>query len=188
MPDQSPTPSAPPGWQRPSLQGLAALCIESAPAFEILTLDGIASFVFGGTLEPPYTIEHGSRIASAVLSAAAESTRYQPDQTPPITPAIEQARNEVQAGAHDFAALGVRGLTQVVNRIVSAAVGELEIHKEDPEAQVRSLFYFGVLALASGPGNTCSELASAGIGEVFIGWDDLIGAGFVPPWRLVGVT
>lgn len=177
-------PKAVPGWQRPSLNGLASLTIESLPAFEIIALDGIAAFVLGGSLKSPYTIQHGSRVASAVLSAAADSGQYRPAQQPATTPAIVEARASVCEGAHQFAARGIRGLTQLVNRIVSAAVGELEIHKGTPEEQVRSLFYYGLLAVASGPENTCSTLAAAGVQEIFDAWDGLIGAGFVPPWRV----
>ncbi|TWP35600.1 hypothetical protein [Leekyejoonella antrihumi] len=175
------------GWQAASIDGLASLTLETIPAFEIITLDGIAAFVLGGSLEQPYTIQHGSRIASMVLSAAADSTRYQPEQAPPTTPAMEEARSSIQMGARGFAARRMPGLTQLVNRIVSAAVGEMEIHKESPESQVSSLFFYAMLAVASGPGNECSELTASGVREIFHGWDALVGEGFIPPWRVVGV-
>lgn len=178
-------PAAVPSWQRPSLQGLAALSPEALPAFEIIALDGIAAFVLGGELAPPYTIQHGSRVASAVLSAAVESARYRPEQSPDATPAMTEARASVLAGAHRFGVRGLPGLNQLVNRIVSASVGELEVKKDSPEGQVRSLFFYGLLAVASGPENTCSELSATGVQEVFDGWDALVGSGFVPPWRVV---
>lgn len=177
-------PKAVPGWQRPSLNGLASLTTESLPAFEIIALDGIAAFTLGGNLKPPYTIQHGSRVASAVLSAAADSQQYRPAQQPEATDAIVGARAAVREGALTFAARGVPGLNQLVNRIVSAAVGELEIHKDAPEEQVRSLFFYSLVAVASGPRNTCSADAAAGVHEIFDAWDGVIGAGFVPPWRV----
>jgi hypothetical protein len=178
-------PAAIPGWQRPSLSGLASMTADALPGFEVIALDGIAAFVLGSPPEPPYTIQHGSRVAGAILSAAADSQHYQPDSLPATTLAIESAREAVLSGAHRFASRGAPGLTQLVNRIVSAAVGELEIHKDSPEEQVRSLFFYGVVAVASGPENECSELAAAGVHEVFAGWVALFGAGFVPPWRVL---
>lgn len=76
-------------------------------------------------------------------------------------------------------------MKQLVNRFLAAAVGELEIHKESAEAQTRSLFYYGLLAIASGPDNSLSQRAANGIIDLFDAWDGQIGAGFVPPWRLV---
>lgn len=181
-------PTGVPSWQRPSLQGLAALTPDALPAFEIIALDGIAAFVLGGSVAEPYTIQHGSNVASSVLSAAVESGRYSPEQSPDSTRAIAAARSSVVSGAHRLAVRGVPGLTQLVNRIVSASVGELEAKKDSPEAQVRSLFFYGMLAVASGPENTCSELAATGVMEIFDGWDAIIGAGFVPPWRVGAPT
>jgi hypothetical protein len=43
------------------------------------------------------------------------------------------------------------GLAQLLNRVITAAVGELERQSGSPEEQVRSLFRYGLLALASGP-------------------------------------
>ena len=59
------------------------------------------------------------------------------------------------------------------------------MHKDDPEAQVRSLFHYGLLAIASGPENQTNEETSEGILTAFALWDERIGAGFVPSWRVV---
>lgn len=75
-------------------------------------------------------------------------------------------------------------MQQLVTRFLGAAVGELEIHAGAPEEQVRSLFYYGLLAVASGPGNRLSQSSADGIGQLFVAWNDQIGAGFVPPWRV----
>lgn len=68
---------------------------------------------------------------------------------------------------------------------VSVVISRAEIHRESAEAQTRSLFYFGLLAVASGPKNLLTQTAADGIMEVFKAWDGQIGAGFVPPWRIV---
>jgi hypothetical protein len=72
----------------------------------------------------------------------------------------------------------------LVSRFVAAAVGELEVHRESAEGQTRSLFLYGLLAVASGPENRLSPAAADGIAAIFRGWNDQIGAGFVPPWRV----
>ena len=171
-------------WQQPSLQGLAGLAVETMPAFEVLFLDDIAGYLMGpGPLEPPYTVEHGSRIVSALLGAIVNSARYTPEEAPTLTPEISTARASFVQGAHDFAALGVDGLAQLVNRLVPAVVGELEIHKEAPEEQTRSLFYYGLLAVASGPSNSLDEDAATGVMHIFRAWDEEFGKGFIVPWR-----
>jgi len=74
---------------------------------------------------------------------------------------------------------------QLLSRFLAAATGELERHKEDPEAQVRSLFHYGLLAIASGPENQTNVATSEGVLLAFATWDKRIGTGFVPPWRIV---
>lgn len=171
-------------WQEPSLGALASLAIETMPAFEVLFLDDIAGYLMGaGPLGPPYTVEHGSRIVSALLGAMVNSARYTPEESPALTPEISTARASFVQGAHDFAAVGVDGLTQLVNRLVPAVVGELEINKEAPEEQTCSLFYYGLLAVASGPSNVLDEDAADGVMHIFRAWDEQFGKGFVVPWR-----
>lgn len=172
-------------WRQPSLLGLARLEINAMPAFEVLFLDEIAAYVMGsGDLEAPFTIEHGSKIASSLLGAIVNSAEYEPERLPATTSKMSEARKHVVGGAHAFADRGVPGLTQLVNRLIPAVTGELEIHKESPEQQTCSLFYYGLLAVASGPENLLDENAAAGVMEIFRAWDDQIGSGFVPPWRI----
>src|SRR5665647_1172630 len=176
--------SPPKDWQQPSLRGLVCLAVETMPAFEVLFLDDIAAYLMGpGPLEPPYTVEHGSRIVSALLGAIVNAARYTPEEAPALTPEISTARASFVQGAHDFAALGVDGLAQLVNRLVPAVVGELEIHKEAPEQQTCSLFYYGLLAVASGPSNMLDEDAATGVMHIFRAWDEEFGKGFIVPWR-----
>lgn len=66
-------------------------------------------------------------------------------------------------------------------------MGELEVHRDSADGQTRSLFTYGLLALASGPQNRVTPAAGDGVGEIFRGWDRLIGVGFVPPWRIVAL-
>lgn len=176
--------STPRGWQEPSLTGLASMTIEAMPAFEVLLLDDLAAYLMGaGPLEPPYTVEHGSRVASALFGALVNSTGYTPAQMPPGTPEIENSRAHFVKGAHDLAARGAPGLTQLLNRLIPAVIGELERNKETPELQTCSLFYYALLAVASGPQNMLAEDAAAGMMDIFRAWDELFGEGFTVPWR-----
>ena len=88
------------------------------------------------------------------------------------------------AGAHRFAGRGGHGVHQLVTRFLAAAVGELE-RLDEPEAQVRSLFHYGLLAIASGPENRASAETSESVLASFHAWDQRIGEGLVPPWRVV---
>jgi hypothetical protein len=171
-------------WQDPSLAGLRAIEIEAMPSFEVLLLDDIAVYVMGsGPLAPPFTVEHGSRVVSALLGAVINSACYTPTKTPVASANMSTVRERFVRGARDFADRGRPGLSQLVNRIIPPALGELEVHKDAPEHQTRSLFYYTVLAVASGPLNLLAEDAAAGALELFDAWDEVFGTGFVLPWR-----
>ena len=135
--------------------------------------------------EPPYTIEHGTVIVGHLLRALVDCSSLEIEGRPPSTAEMEDARAATVEGAQQFGSRGVPGVKQLVNRFLAAAVGELEIHKVSAEAQTRSLFFYGLLAVASGPDNRLTQTAADGIMEVFTAWDGQIGAGFVPPWRIV---
>lgn len=172
------------GWQADGLTGLTNLTPDRLPAFEILYLDALAARLLGTDgLEPPYTVEHGAEVVAFLLQSMINASAYAPDQVPTPTPAIAEARQAVLDGAGDFATLGVPGIAQLVNRVITAAVGELERQSGSAEEQVRSLFRYGLLAVASGPANQLAVTAVEGVDALFDGWDSLIGAGFVPPWR-----
>ena len=171
-------------WQSPSLAGLRALQLEQLPAVELLLMDDLAAFVMGaGPIPEPYTVEHGSRVVSALFGAIINAGAYTPEQAPEPSEALQSMRESFLLGAHNFAALGEAGLVKLVNRLVPAAVGELEIHKADPAEQARSLFYYSLLAVASGPLNLLSEQAAAGAMESFVAWGEILGSGLVLPWR-----
>lgn len=171
-------------WQVDGLAALRASAPEQLPAFEILYLDALAARVLGGGVEPPYTVEHGSEVVAFLLQAVARAAAYVPDQTPTPSEAMTAARESFLDGARAFAARGLPGLAQLVNRLITAAVGELEVHTGAPDEQVRALFRYGLLAVASGPANEVSHAAAEGVDELFAAWDALIGLGFVPPWRV----
>ena len=176
-------------WQVDGLAGLSGLRAEDLPSFEILYLDALAARVLGtGDLEPPYTVEHGAQVVAFLLQAMTNAPAYAPGQTPTPTDLTRKAREAVLSGAHDLGARGRPGLGQLVNRLISAAVGELELHAGEPEDQVRSLFRYGLLAVASGPANELDPSAAEGVDEIFSAWDGLIGDGFVPPWRTAAST
>ncbi|MFI5954447.1 hypothetical protein [Cryptosporangium sp. NPDC051539] len=184
-------------WQQQAVEGLRTLQV---PATELLFLDSLAAHLMGPDRPaPPYTIEHGTVIAGFLLRAAANSalltpetdltpeSRPIPETWPTPTPGITAARDAISDGAHAFAGQGRAGVQHLVNRFLGAAVGELEVHRDSAEDQTRSLFHYGLLALASGPQNRLTATAGDGVGEIFRAWDGLIGAGFVPPWRIVAV-
>jgi hypothetical protein len=175
---------SPEDWREPSLAGLAAISIEAMPGFEILFLDDLAGYLMGaGPLEPPYTVEHGSRVVSALFGAILNSAQYSPAEAPIVTAGVEAARARFVQGGHDLAARGPQGVNQLLNRLIPAVLGELEIYKAKPEDQTCSLFYHSLLAVASGPLNLLTEQAAAGVMEIFHGWDEQFGKGFIPPWR-----
>lgn len=179
-----PAPAAEPNWQEPSLHALASLSLEVMPAFEVLFIDDLAGYLMGaGPLSPPFTVEHGSRIVSALFGAMVNAPRYQPASMPEPTEGIVDARAAFVQGGHDLAGKGPAGLVQLLNRLIPALLGELELQKDAPEEQTRSLFYYSLLAVASGPLNVLDQDAAAGVAELFTAWDAVFGAGFVPPWR-----
>jgi hypothetical protein len=174
-------------WRSQSVGGLTRLSVDVMPAMELIYLDGLAAHLLG-TNAPvsPYTIEHGTAIASLLLRAVTDAPAVELDfETDDREPASAPAREAVVDGAHRLAGRGRHGVHQLVTRFLAAAVGELEQHKEAPEAQVRSLFYYGLLAIASGPENKATAETADSVLAAFHAWDERIGAGFVPPWRIV---
>jgi hypothetical protein len=153
---------------------------------EILFLDALAVHLMGPDRPlPPYTVGHGTVVVGHLLRAVTDSALLTLEVCPGETPEITEARAAISAGAGAFAQRGGLGVQQLVSRFLAAAVGELEIHRESAEAQTRSVFHYGLLAVASGPGNRLTPAAGDGVGAIFRGWDALIGAGFVPPWRVL---
>lgn len=180
--------SSPVDWQSQSVAGLTRLSLDTMPAMELIYLDGLAIHLLGPEApEAPYTIEHGSAIVSQLLRAVNDAQLANLDHgSDDPDPLLVPARAAVVDGAHRLAGRGGHGVHQLVTRFLAAAVGELERNQEEPEAQVRSLFYYGLLAVASGPENQANLETSESISAVFNDWDQRIGDGFVPPWRIVG--
>lgn len=182
--------SAVPSWQGQAVQCLGGLSASSARVLEIVYLDALAAHLLGKDRPvPPYTIEHGSAIVSLLLRAVADAEVASADPALATVGGHEDsdqqtvAREAVAGGAARLAEQGARGAHRLVTRFLAAAVGELEQHRDHPEMQVRSLFYYGLMAVASGPENQASTETSAGILASFDAWDRHIGDGFVPPWR-----
>lgn len=175
----------PKDWTGQSIAALTDLTPERLPGAEILFLDGLAVYLMGPDApQPPYTIEHGTVAAGHLLRAFAAG----PEVKVGVSlggKGVAAARAAVVQGARAFAQRGGPGIQHLVRRFVAAAVGELEIHRESAEGQTRSLFCYGLLAVASGPENRVTPAAADGVMDVFRGWNDQIGAGFVPPWRIV---
>ncbi len=178
--------SAPADWQTQSVEGLKRLTVRDVPALELIFLDALAAHLIGPDApEPPYTMEHGTAIASMLLRSVADAPGR--DIGPPPeggVPAAEPARAAVVAGARRLGERGGIGVHQLVTRFLAASVGELERHRGEPEEQARSLFYYGLLAIASGPENQANAETAEGLAAAFQSWNDRIGAGFVPSWRV----
>ncbi|SDJ25491.1 hypothetical protein SAMN04488074_101905 [Lentzea albidocapillata subsp. violacea] len=171
-------------WQHDSLNGLSALSVDTMPAVEVLLLDDIAAYLMGsGPLQPPYTVEHGSRIVSGLFGAIVNAASFTPAQVPAPTSEIKIAREQVVRGAHDFAGRGVDGIGHLTNRLIPAVLGELETYQASPEKQTCLIFYYALLAVASGPRNLLDDESAIGVMQIFEGWDQALGQGYRPPWR-----
>jgi hypothetical protein len=180
--------AGPEDWQHQCVEGLGRLEIGHVPAVELVYLDALAAHLLSADApSPPYTIETGTVFTSMLLRAVVSAPAVVLDG-PAEDASLSSGREALVAGAHGFAGRGGHGVQQLVSRHLSAAVGELERHSSSPDEQVRSLYFYGLLAIASGPENqTCDEVAES-IMASLQHWDEQIGSGFVPPWRLVSPT
>lgn len=177
--------ATPADWQSQAAAGLAHLSVELMPAVELLFLDGLAAHLLGPQAPaPPYTIEHGTTIVSLLLRAVNDAPAVRLGLGPDDDQAPGPGRQAVVSGAHRLAQRGGIGVHQLVTRFLSAAVGELEAHKDAPEVQVRSLHHYGLLAIASGPENQSNAETSESLLAAFRVWEARLGNGFVPPWRV----
>src|SRR4051794_10950786 len=60
--------------QNQSVEGLKRLTVRDVPALELIFLDALAAHLIGPEApEPPYTIEHGTAIASLLLRSVADA-------------------------------------------------------------------------------------------------------------------
>lgn len=191
--------ATPVDWQSHSVKGLAALDVETMPAMELIYLDALAVHLLGPEAPAaPYTVEHGSAIVSLLLRAVADAPAVGALEEPGNSDGAAESeaaptgplpgRKAVVDGAHRFAGRSGHGVHQLVTRFLAAAVGELERLKDSPEAQVCSLFQYGLLAIASGPENQTNGETAESVRAAFQLWDERIGEGFVPPWRVVAGT
>jgi hypothetical protein len=177
--------ATPADWQSQAAAGLAHLSVDVMPAMELLYLDGLAAHLLGPRPPvPPHTIEHGTTIVSLLLRAVNDAPAVSPDLGPGEDHAARPGREAVVSGAHRLALRGGIGVHQLVSRFLPAAVGELEAHKDAPEVQLRSLHHYGLLAIASGPENQSSPETAESLLAAFCGWEERLGNGFVPPWRV----
>lgn len=177
-----------PDWEGAAAQGLARLGVENVPAAELLYLDSLAVHLLGPEAPaPPYALEHGSAIVGLLLQAITNApvVDLKVDVEDGVDDATTVARAAVADGARRLASRGGHGVRRLATRFLAATVGELEQHAGAPEAQVRSLFYFGLLAIASGPENQTNAEVADGVLAAFHRWDRRIGDGYVPPWRIV---
>lgn len=172
-------------WQGQSAAGLAALSMPVMPAVELLLLDGLAAHLFGPDAPvQPYTIQHGTTLVSLLLRAVNDAPGINLGTAGPDGhPVLDVARQAVVDGAHALGNRRGQGAHQLASRFLTAAVGELERHKDDPETQVRSLFHYGLLAIASGTENKANADISEGILTAYDGWASRIADDFEPPWR-----
>jgi len=171
-------------WQEASLGGLICVSVETMPAFELLFLDDIATYLMGsGPLEPPYTVDHGRRIISALLGALVNSFEYVPEHVPVLTSEMSTARVAFVQGAHDLAALGKEGLTQLISRLMPAVQGELQDNTGAPGKQTYGVFYYAMVAVASGPSSIHDDDVATGVQHIFQAWNEEFDRGFVVPWR-----
>lgn len=178
--------AAPADWQTQSVEGLKRLTVRDVPALELIFLDGLAAHLLGPDAPAaPYTIEHGTAIASMLLRSVADAPARDIGPAPEGgVPEAEPARVAVVAGARRLAERGGIGVHQLVTRFLAAAVGELERNQAEPEEQVHALFIYGLLAVASGPENQANAEIAGGLQAAFRSWNDRIGDGFVPSWRV----
>ena len=172
-------------WQGQSAAGLSGLSAPAMPALELLLLDGLAAHLFGPEAPAqPYTIQHGTVAVSLLLRAVNDAPAIDLEgSAQDDDPALGAARQAVVDGAHALGRKRGHGAQQLASRFLTAAIGELERHKDAPESQLQSLFCYGLLAIASGTENKANADISDGILSAFHTWASRIADGFIPPWR-----
>lgn len=172
-----------PGWESVVLAGLRNLSLQDMPSFEILLLDELAGWAF--SVDNPghgYNEKHSGLVIGALLRAMEHASAFRPAAIPEATGEITAAREEVVAGAHEFAEMD-EGLPRLVTLLAPAVVRELDDNAGRPAAQTYWLYHYSLLVLASGRSGDAGEATLRGITGAFHAWDKLVAGGFVLPWR-----
>lgn len=170
-------------WQSEVCAALVRLTVDDLPSLEVQLIDGLAAWILSP--ENPgrdYSNEHGATVISTLLTAVQRAPEYRPDRQPAETGAVRKLRAKVVDGASDLGA-DLNGITTLTTRLMPAAIGELERNSGDPAAQIVWTYYYSILVLASGKGETPNEKSMNAIHATFSGWDQLMANGFVVPWR-----
>jgi tetratricopeptide (TPR) repeat protein len=170
-------------WETNAITSLRNLKLEDTPGFELLLIDALARWcVSDSNPGRDYDEQHAAVAITALLSAVESASSYEGTIRPEATEEITRARTQVVAGAHELADTA-NGLTLLITRLMPAALGELTSHTGDPGAQVAWLYYYSLLAVASGRSSAVDEAVLRGLMASFDAWDALMADGFMPLGR-----
>jgi hypothetical protein len=160
------------GWEAKQLAALRGLSLEDMPGLEFLLLDGLRGWIRsdanpGGGYEQ----DHAAQLSGVLLMALGHARSFRPGHTPVLSADVLTARQRVVAGARE---LGQdKQLQLLFSRLMPGAVGELRKHAGDRDAQVRSLYLYFLLVLASGTRASADLSSTPGLTASFDAWDAL---------------
>lgn len=171
-------------WEDDIVHGLKSLTAAEVPSLEIILLDAVADWV----LSPDnpgdgYGDEHAGHLISTLFGAVESARRFQPEREPTADARITHARTRLVAGAHELAEAGPTGVSLAVSRLMPALTAELQDNAGDRALQVRGVFVYLLYVIAVGTEAEQHPAVMDGLTATFAGWDGVLRAGFVMPWR-----
>lgn len=171
-------------WEDDIVHGLKSLTTDEMPSMEIMLLDSVVGWLFSADNPGEgYGEEHAGHLISLLFSALDAARGFVPEQQPPASDEIADARSRVAEGAHEIAAHHAPGVSLLVSRLMPAVLTELTTHAEARGKQAHGVFVYLLYALAVGTREEQDPVVMDGIVAAFAGWEAVLRGGYVVPWR-----
>lgn len=171
-------------WEDDIVHSLKSMASEDVPSLEIILLDAVVEWLFspanpGGE----HGEEHAGHLISTLFSAIDAARSFQPRQQPEVTPQIANARSRIAEGAHELGNAGADGVSLTVSRLMPAIMAELQNNVGERAKQAHGVFVYLLYALSVGTRAEQDPSVMDGLVAAFAGWDSVLRAGYVVPWR-----
>ena len=165
-------------WTIKAARLLGALRRERVPALEFALIDGLTTWLFSDANPgADYDDDAAAQVISVLFGAMSDARDVEPAASPSDDDGVGTARDALVTGAHQLSE--GHGVTTLIMRVMPAVVGELTAHAGDPAKQLRSAYFYLLLAVATGTAELGVPEVAEGLQASFAVWGGLFASGAV---------